>query len=473
MANANTSKLKITIKNPPLDVELKTKSSIIYLVGKNGAGKSRFIDGLRDSKGLIMTNPDSKSKRNIPFRYLDWGKFEYDFTKSMNQEFKEENKTLELSGQKEVSFFEKTSKGKVEIVEGKRIRKDEIFEQPIRNDIEFEGIEHFSLGTKKIHQMLNWKISESLGPPFYPTSYKQHQAQLQLLVIGLEEPENSLHPELQRELPKLLNTWILNQRVRQPILIVVSTHSPFVIKGASKYKNSQRVYGLEETGFIDLTGKDDTTIASDGVSGSQSLIVANKMLGAGIKDFFPNPIIMAENSIIELLNSISSNLEYSFNEFIVTPQGDGDVEERIGNIQQMIKILKKMQKSFPDRELFDFKIIIVVDDKAKEVELKDKFNNVGEFEIEVFGLGENQLEDIYPQNLIDEFVFSKHPKKKSWDKNVLINQYLTAELKLKGKDKGIFKKDMAQFVGKKITNESELNRDLESVSELFSKIDIK
>lgn len=473
MANPNISRLKIKVKNLPLDVELNTKSSIIYLVGKNGAGKSRFIDGLRESRGIVISNPDSRSKRSIPFRYFDWGKFEGDFTKSIVKEFKEENRTLELSGQKKVLFVEKASKGKVEVISGKRIRKDEVFEQPIRNDIEFEGVEHFSQGTKKIHQMLNWMVKDSFGPPFYPANFKTYQAQLQLLIIGLEEPENSLHPQLQRELPKLLQAWIRNQKVTNPILIVVSTHSPFVIKGASQYRDSQRIYGLEESGLIDLIGKNDPVSASNGVSGSQSLIVANKMLGSGIGDFFPNPIIMAENSIIELLNGLASNLEYSFNEFVVTPQGDGDIEERIGNIQQMIKILKKMQKAFPDRELFDFKIIIVVDDKVKELELSDKFKSVSEFEVEVFGLGETQLEDIYPQNLIDEFILSKYPENKSWDKGRLINQYLTDELSLKGKEKGIFKQDMARFIGKKTTNETELNRGLKSVAELFSKIEVK
>lgn len=475
MGNGNSSKLKIKVKNLPLDVEINTSGSIIYLVGKNGAGKSRFIEGLRDSKGQILINPETKSRKDIPFRFFEWGsnQSEHNFLESAQKEFKDLNKTLELSEQQSISFDERIQKGKIEIIDGQRKRNDEVLEQPVRNGIDFIGTEHFSDGTNKLHNLINWTINEGMKGPILPVRWQRHTGQLQLLVVGLEEPENSFHPKIQKKIPSLLHTWILNQRVRQPILLIVSTHSPFIIKGASEFRDTQRVYGIEDCQMIDLTGKDESEIASFGVSGSQSLITSNNMLGAGIGDLFPNPILMAENSVSELLISLSESVDFAFDEFIVNPQGDGDIEERIGNLQKMSKVFRKMQKSFPERELFNFKIIIVVDDITKATELQAKFNNVNEFEIEAHGIGQNQLEDVYPQNYIDEFIASKSPKKKSWDKSTLINEYLTSELEITGTDKGIFKKDLAKFVSSKIKNKAELNRDLLPVAELLTKIGIK
>ena len=475
MAQGNSGKLNIKVKNLPLDVELNTSASVIYLVGKNGAGKSRFIDGLKDSKGSIILNSNSPRNASIPFRYIEWGaaQNEYNFLNSVGQGFKDLNATLSLTGQEPVSFVERTEKGKVEIIDGQRKRKDEVLEQPVRNNIDFVGLEHFSEGTEKLHQLLDWKINDGLKSPFYPTKYEKQRGQAQLLVVGIEEPENSLHPKLQKQLPELLHTWILNQKVNYTILIVVSTHSPFVIKGVSEFRDTQRVYGLDECKMIDLTGRNEEHSALVGVSGSQSIIAANKMLGSGIGDFFPNPILMAESSVSELLTKISENLDISFDEFIVNPQGDGDIEGRIGNLQKMAKVFRKMHKSFPERDLFNFKIIIVVDDVSKAEEFEAKFNNVEEFKIESYGIGKDQLEDAYPQTYIDEFIYSKFPEKISWDKSNLINDYLENELNLKGQKKGIFKKDLATFVSSKIKNGAELEKNLKSVSELLSKIGIK
>ncbi|MGD1947133.1 MAG: AAA family ATPase [Croceivirga sp.] len=472
MGQPNTSDLKISVRNQPLDVELKTSASVIYLVGANGAGKSRFIEGLKSSKAVIYIDRLSKY-RVIPFRFLDWGRCEYDPDKSALQNYQDIKSTLEIFNQDSIISEESITKGKREYIDGRWQTPNLSVEIPKLNGIEFKGINHLSEGTRKFHQLFDWSINDGLKKERFPKNYAQRTPRL--YVIGIEEPEIHLHPKMQKLLPSYLEKWIIQQGTHKniPLLIVVSTHSPFVIKGASKFKNSQKIYGLEKCKLIDLTGRENQQIAETGVSGSKSLIVANKMLGSGIGDFFPNPIIMAENSIIELLNNLSTSLDYSFEEFIISPKGDGDLEKRIANLQLMIKVLKRMQKSFPSRELFDFKIIVVVDDIAKAEDIKLKYKKVSEFDVEIFGLGHKQLEDIYPKKFIDEFISLKYPKKRVWDKIEPINKYLTNELQIEAREKGLFKKELAEYIGKKIKSQEELEMELPSIAELLKKTEMK
>lgn len=468
MGNGNTSRIKIKVQNLPLDIELCTSASIIYLIGKNGAGKSRFIDGLKDSKAQITIGPDTSNKRAVPFRYLTWDKLDYNKIEEVKTKFKNINKTLKECDQSSVVMDKRENEGKEEFIDGEWRRNNEIRYQPTLNEIDFEGISHLSEGTKKHYEMFNWTIGHGLKGPKFPENHGNSQPHY--IVVGIEEPENSLHPKIQKDLPKLLNKWILNQQISQAILIVVSTHSPFIIKGASEFASSQRIYGLNECKLVDLTGKKEETNAKEGVSGSQSIIVANELLGSGIGDFFPNPILLSENSVHELLEGLSKSTKEPINDFLVGAGGDGNIEQRIGNLQQMAKILKQMHKSFPERNLFKFKVIIIADDKSKEEAWKKGFENLHDFEIETHGLGENKLEDIYPQKLITDFIKLNYPNANAWDKAGLINEYITNELSLKGKEKGKFKKDLALFISSKMKNLNDIDKQLNPVGELLRKI---
>jgi len=475
MSNPNNSQLIINVKNEPLIVAISTNSSIIYLIGKNGAGKTRFIEGLKNGKASIMRIVNKGGhgvhRQRLIYRFYDWGGCEYDITNSVNQKFEDINKTLNKCDQDSIDLKENIKQGSVEAVDGTLRQTNEITFEPKLNNIQFNGISDFSEGTKKYYQMSNWNLNDNQDNEFFPIQHKSKNVELN--IIAIEEPENNFHPKLQRELPEYFENWILEQEnIKAPILLIVSTHSPFVIKGASNFPDQQRIYGLDKCELIDLTGKKDQQKALEGVSGAQSIIVANSLLGSGIGDFFPNPILIAENSVLELLNGLSQSTGFPINDFLVSSGGDGDIENKITNLQEMSKMLKIMHRSFPERNLFKFKIIIVVDDVKKKEEWVKKFENNHDFEIEVYGLGEQQLEDIYPDNLIKMFIKQKYPKLEPWNKEGLINKYIEEVLGLKGREKGVFKKTLAKFVSERIKTKDDIESYLLPVSTLLKDINI-
>lgn len=470
MAKGNQLKLRIQAKNPPLSVELTTTSSIIYLTGKNGAGKSRFIDSLRDNRGYITAIYNTNTEREVPFRYFEWGKPVYDHLKVAETKFKDINNALRVCEQAPIEMMEKGTEKREEFVGGEWKLMSSTSYRPVLRKIDFRGLPNLSEGTRKYYELFNWSIRESFSDQIFPQRYNRRSPEL--MVVGIEEPENSLHPKVQKKIPQLLESWISRQSLKVPILIVVSTHSPFVIKGASDFAASQTVYGLNDCNLINLTGGDDETTAQNGVSGSQALIVANELLGSGIGDFFPNPILLTETSVHELLKGLSKSTGHSIDEFVVTAGGDGDINKRIGNLEQMVKMLRQMHRSYPERNLFKFKVIIVADDKEKEKEWQSKFQNLHDFEVEVYGLGEKQLEDIYPQDFIADFIKENYPEAKPWDKAGLINDYISAELGLSGRQKGEFKGQMAKYVSSQITNLDDLNKKLNPVHSLLKAINV-
>lgn len=55
-------------------------------------------------------------------------------------------------------------------------------------------------------------------------------------VIAIEEPENGLHPEYQKLLPKIFKEFTEKYQVR----FIVSTHSPFIISAAAEFGETQK-----------------------------------------------------------------------------------------------------------------------------------------------------------------------------------------------------------------------------------------
>ena len=64
--------------------------------------------------------------------------------------------------------------------------------------------------------------------------------------VIIEEPENNLHPNLQKEIPVLLNNIHLQlpPEIAERIFFFISTHSPFVISASSEFQN-QKVFPLQ------------------------------------------------------------------------------------------------------------------------------------------------------------------------------------------------------------------------------------
>jgi AAA15 family ATPase/GTPase len=113
--------------------------------------------------------------------------------------------------------------------------------------------------------------------------------------IIIEEPENFLHPEFQKNLPKYLEHF-----KRHNIKFLISTHSPFIISASAKlvekekdeykiingtkkdFRPSQKVYMIDGGQTVNLANKKGK--GESGYSGNNVINIASKMLGAGLDD---------------------------------------------------------------------------------------------------------------------------------------------------------------------------------------------
>lgn len=103
-------------------------------------------------------------------------------------------------------------------------------------------------------------------------------------IILIEEPENFLHPELQKLIPNILAkvSKVLGERIQ----FFVVTHSPFVISAAAKEEN-QKLYIIENGLCLNQNGSKNGGLKKQAI----------EMLGGGLEDILPKYIVFCEGEI--------------------------------------------------------------------------------------------------------------------------------------------------------------------------------
>jgi predicted ATP-dependent endonuclease of OLD family len=145
------------------------------------------------------------------------------------------------------------------------------------------------------------------------------------LFILIEEPENGLHPELQKQIPIILNQ--LNENISEkgtkahnlspnlrkyekyPTQFLISTHSPFIIREALETDN-QNIYHIEngQTKNINMLNKEK--IRNEGVLSFDRAIAS---LGFEMRDiYYPNCLIYVEGPVDKIY------IEYWLQKYIET-----------------------------------------------------------------------------------------------------------------------------------------------------------
>jgi hypothetical protein len=163
-------------------------------------------------------------------------------------------------------------------------------------------IKHLSQGVQslyKLFKLIDYAILESSqkGP--------------QTIIVLIEEPENNLHPGLQKDIPNLLQHYIdeYDDDGDRKIMFFVSTHSPFIIGSAGKHKN-QRIYLVEEGELLEKKESDGKSELihveeTSGYNGKECAWVVSQMLGGDVTDLgYPeNYCLLEENSLYQILKS--------------------------------------------------------------------------------------------------------------------------------------------------------------------------
>ena len=120
-------------------------------------------------------------------------------------------------------------------------------------------------------------------------------------IIIVEEPENYLHPSLQKRIPIILNEYLLqvDEHRRDKIFFFIATHSPFLIAASSNYRN-QKTFLINEGSLCDLSMQ--PVGESNGYSGKACGAVVGQMLGADVVDLgYPGNYCLLEEYSMQVI----------------------------------------------------------------------------------------------------------------------------------------------------------------------------
>ena len=124
------------------------------------------------------------------------------------------------------------------------------------------------------------------------------------ILIILEEPENNLHPDLHKKIPRFIQKFIGDQEddIKSKLYFFISTHSPFVVSSASNFKNHK--FYLVDDGYL-LSSSLEKSNQSSGVVGRDCAHLISIMLGGDVTDLgYPeNYCILEEYSLQKILEN--------------------------------------------------------------------------------------------------------------------------------------------------------------------------
>lgn len=452
------------IKNfPPFNsLRWNLKPGISYIIGANGVGKTRLIDAVKAGR-LTLHQVEAKKPSHITsvsYMYHDWEDFIYDDLNEAKNDYANIDRVLEIANQSPLDTEEiehgvnatRNDQGKV-VTTSVKVQVHRI------HGVDFNSCDMLSKGTKFLFDKLNWRLP-NVGQR--PDRFKKTRNIIEHYFVFLEEPENSLHPDVQKLVPGLLREWYAkNTKSGKKVYLVVTTHSPFIVKAISESDSKLDQCFLLQTGTSSL----------EPLNKKQAVTHGNFLLGAGIGDLVPGQILLAENSVAKLLETVSENLNLDIPSFFVCTAGDGDTDNRVKNIQSIQKMLKNLSKSYPERFMLKMKYLVIYDDKQKKEESENALaqNPINNLEIEYLNLGEECLEDVYPLEWISEYRDQNFAGKADWEKNDLsYTEYCKTVLGLSGRNIGTHKESLALFIAGKIKTMAILKSKLPQVHELFA-----
>ena len=259
-------------------------------------------------------------------------------------------------------------------------------------------------------------------------------------MVCIDEIENGINAKLQKSLPGTLQTLIDSAKSRDiDIKVIISTHSPFIISAAAEFKNSQKVYLIEDGQTRDIFGVKGS--GQTGYAGGDCINVVNEMLGSNIKDYFGDLAFLAEKSVCAFLAGLKENPNFGVKQFIFILSKNGEDEAKT---KEMVDF---RNKAFVYAGMTENLKVIIDDETQKSHEFK-QFLDIHEGK--VINLERDEIEPLYGEELINEFF------KDTSDFNFLDSrkQHSFKEyLKSKGIINNDIKVKLGEYAGKNISRE--------------------
>jgi ABC-type branched-subunit amino acid transport system ATPase component len=226
-------------------------------------------------------------------------------------------------------------------------------------------------------------------------------AKSQLTLLCIEEPENGLHPSVQKKFLQRLKMMLSKSDV--PVQCFISTHSPYLVRSSAELENT-KIYLFDNCNLCDLQGKSFANEPSNGYSSNQALVAAHYLLGSGIDDFVPK-MVFCENSVCTLLQAIAKKGGPEVPVFIQTVGGDLDAINYVNGFSTLFATLVVLSKGSAPTSLFLPPTISAVVDGPLDGPTQRQLKKLQQKrELNVFTIGVTaELEANYPTRLVDNF----------------------------------------------------------------------
>ena len=226
-----------------LNIELNNFGMINYLVGVNGCGKSRILNSISNKLGGSINNipiaisyitffPEIKGIAVNPV--MGNGGGQPDNSLMMNE-------TLQIL--KQQTLNKEKIKSKTEILHLTGEQNEIYTDQLTYNGKVVENI-IFSQGTNYFHNLIQ-KIIKELAK----RNDQLTETRGRYIAIIIEDIEKLLHPTAQKLLPTILLEKILSLNLSLKVQFFISTHSPFIIRGALN-NPLNKVFHIKEKSII-------------------------------------------------------------------------------------------------------------------------------------------------------------------------------------------------------------------------------
>ena len=250
---------KITTQYMDLKLTLDGLARVNYLVGVNGAGKTRFFESVKLRSQLYVDQLEGKSvDLHMPIDFYNEGENEFCIARNgslANHRF--DLDSFMAKGERRVpaplgapfACHPFTRK----LIEFFYPRSD--FELKMRGDnfVEFKDLKRPEIGWRKLDDLSGGL--QSLFKLWAHTYHAPYPKGPGLYLLGFDEGDRHLHPTLAKQLPSLLDELIENFEqhmqansnglVGAKVQIFVATHSPFTVRGALEH-DGHKIFHLED-----------------------------------------------------------------------------------------------------------------------------------------------------------------------------------------------------------------------------------
>jgi hypothetical protein len=468
-----------------LDLTLQDLAMVNIVVGANGSGKSRLIRGLGYNEARQGRRNSLKSNLNIPnymkikpdgikvitTSILQFPSFEFDNQTGVDiDSYRLAVNELSIGGisDHEIENLIHPPLGTKRTPKKESLKEIHFNGIPIvRGTDKFDTALIFSSGTKRLANLyeqldlINFTYDSPEGNISEKCAY----------IILVDELEIGLHPRAQRKALRDIVDFAQNGSIRnglinagtiseiKPVQVFITTHSPFLVSAASEYNSHDvKVYLLKDGKTSSVNGQDG---GESGYGGTQSLFAANWMLGAEQKDYIPDSIILAEDSIQQFLKASAQAIGCSICAYQASTSGDGTSRRTAQNLLQLARDQLAFGNSKPWKSVLSFNVIVLLDGEPNGGEKagweKLKTNSKTSFQLEI--ISKDEFEEVHPPELVAEFLSNKgYPK---WDTGNfkdfsarLPHIQLIASKSEQAREVGQLKCELAIFVGKRMTRES-------------------